>query len=136
MHFYVYLLLFQNISLHVSCDAIRALHKTKQSTKQMGCIMRKMFCICENRDADQLQRLGFCYIQTVQVQSLVSNPKTSGLLLCLYSSVCVGPSGNPKCLVKSHAKSQMEISREIYVLVQSYNVLMCQLLIFSYPPVV
>ena len=65
--------------------------------------MRKpTFCICENKDADQLrgdreadQRLCFRYI----VQSLYFlNPKFqfSSQLLCLYSLVCVGPGGNPK----------------------------------------
>ena len=66
--------------------------------------MRKpAFCICENKDADQLcgnheadQRL--CFVTGI-VQSLYFlNPKfqASSHLLWLYSPICVGPVGNPE----------------------------------------
>ena len=61
----------------------------------VSCVMRKpAFCICENKDADQLrgnreadQRLCFRYID-----STISLPKfqASSHLLWLYSPVCVG----------------------------------------------
>ena len=62
--------------------------------------MRKpAFCICENKDADQLrgnpeadQRLCFRYTDTFL------NPKfqASSDLLWLYSLVCVGPGWKPR----------------------------------------
>ena len=62
------------------------------------------FCICENKDADQLpsnceagQRL---YFATPIVQFLCSlNPKfpDSSPLLCLYKPFCVGPVRKPHC---------------------------------------
>ena len=66
--------------------------------------MRKSaFCICENKDADQLrgnreadQRL--CYPTRI-VQSLYyQNPKfqASSNLVWLYSQVCVGPGRKPQ----------------------------------------
>ena len=67
--------------------------------------MRKpAFCICENKDADQLrgsreadQRLCFRYIDSTI--PLVSNPKfqASSHLLWLYSLICVGPDKKPEC---------------------------------------
>ena len=75
--------------------------------------MRKpTICICENKDADQLrcnheadQRL--CFRYTVQFLYFI-NPKfiVSSHLLCLYSSVCVGPVQNPNCWF-SQAQAQM-----------------------------
>ena len=69
----------------------------------MSLVLRKpAFCICENKDADQLrgdreadQRLCFRYI----VQSLYFlNPKVqaSSHLVWLYSLVCVGPGRKPR----------------------------------------
>ena len=67
-------------------------------------IRKQMFCICENKNADQLcgnretdQRLCFC---NQIVQSLyVLNPKfqASSHLLWLCSLVCVGPGLKPEC---------------------------------------
>ena len=79
---------------------------------KMSRVMRKpTFCICENKDADQLrgnreadQRLCFRYI----VQSLYFlNPKfqASSHLLWLYSLVCVGPGRKPRRLVFSQRGS-------------------------------
>ena len=69
--------------------------------------MRKTtFCICENKDADQLrgnreadQRLCFRYIHTLVVRSLYFlYPKfeASSHLVQLYSLVCVGPGRKPE----------------------------------------
>ena len=61
--------------------------------------MRKLaFCICENKDADQL-RCAFVFATTRIVQSLYFlNPKfpASSHLLRLYSPVCVGPGRKPR----------------------------------------
>ena len=69
--------------------------------------MRKpTICIGENTDADQLrdnreadQRLCFRYKDSTLPLLLYLNPKfkPSSLLLCLYSSVCVGPVLKPHC---------------------------------------
>ena len=66
--------------------------------------MRKPdFCICENKDADQLcgnrtanQRL--CFRYTDSTNPLLTNPKSqvSNNLLWLYSPVCEGPSRKPR----------------------------------------
>ena len=65
----------------------------------MSLVVRKpAFCICENKDADQLcgdreadQRL--CFRFTDSTIPLLLNPKfqASSYLLWLYSLVCVGP---------------------------------------------
>ena len=66
--------------------------------------MRKAaFCICKNKDADQLrgnreadQRLRFRYLDSAI--PLLPNPKfqASSHILWLYSPVCVGPGRSPK----------------------------------------
>ena len=70
--------------------------------------MRKpAFCICENKDADQLSAFVFA---TRIVQSLFFlNPKlqVSSHLLWLYSPVCVGPGGKPRRPVFSQQSSNM-----------------------------
>ena len=66
--------------------------------------MRKPdFCICENKDADQLRgnaKLISAFVFATQiVQSLhFLNPKfqASSQLLQLYSPVCVGPGRKPR----------------------------------------
>ena len=78
------------------------------------------FCICENKDADQLrgnreadQRLCFRYIPQ-RVQSLCNlNPKfqASNLLLWLYSLVCVRPGQKPRRRVFSQRGSLNIISK-------------------------
>ena len=67
--------------------------------------MRKSaFCICENKDADQLrgnreadQRLCFRYTDSILISLIFLNPKfqASSHLLSLYIPVCVGPGRNP-----------------------------------------
>ena len=81
----------------------------------MSLVMRKPdFCICENKDADQLcrnrtadQRLCFA---TWIVQSLFFlNPKfqASSVFLSLHSPVCVGPCRKPRRPVFSERGSYM-----------------------------
>ena len=65
--------------------------------------MRKpTFCICENKDADQLrgnreadQRLCFRYIGSQSLFSLNPKFQASSHFLELYSLVCVGPGQKP-----------------------------------------
>ena len=68
--------------------------------------MRKpTFCICENKDPDQVrgnrqadQCLCFCYIDSTI--PLLSNSEISSLLpycVAVYSLVCVGPGRKPEC---------------------------------------
>ena len=63
----------------------------------LSLVMRKpAFCICENKDADQLRAFVFA---TRIVQPLYFlNPKfqVSSHLLWLYSPVCVGPGRKPR----------------------------------------
>ena len=68
--------------------------------------MRKpTICICENNDADQLrgnreadQRLCFRYMDsTIPLLSRLKKNHASSHLLCLHSSVCVGPVRKPHC---------------------------------------
>ena len=68
--------------------------------------MRKpAFCICENKDADQLrgnpeadQRLCFRYIPYIVQSLFYLNPKfqASSYLLWVYSLVCADLVGNPE----------------------------------------
>ena len=85
--------------------------------KDMSLVVRKpAFCICENKDADQLrgnreadQRLCFRYHI---VQSLYFlNPKfqASSHLLWLYSLVCVGPGRKPRRPVFSERGSYVTL---------------------------
>ena len=60
--------------------------------------MRKpFFCICENKDADQLCG-NLCFRHMDSAIPLLSNPKfhASSHLLLLYSPVCVRPGRNPE----------------------------------------
>ena len=66
--------------------------------------MRKpAFCICENKDADQLrgnreadQRLCFRYITSTIPHFLNPKSQASSHLVWLYSSVCVRPGRKPR----------------------------------------
>ena len=71
----------------------------------LSCVMKKpAFCICENKDADQLrgnreadQRL--CFRYTDSTIPLLSKSEISSLdsyLQWLYSPVCVGPGRKPR----------------------------------------
>ena len=79
---------------------------TKTENKHyLSRVMRKpTFCICENKDADQLrgkreadQRLCFRYIDSTIPLLSKSEFQASSHLLRLYSLVCVGPGRKPEC---------------------------------------
>ena len=67
-------------------------------------VVRKLaFCICENKDADQLrgnheadQRLFFTIWIVQSLYSLLLKFQSSSHLLWLYSPVCVGPGRKPR----------------------------------------
>ena len=73
---------------------------TKIANRHMSLGMRKLaFCICENKDADQLRGIRAFVFATRIVQSLYFlYPKfqASGHLVWLYSPVCVGPGRKPR----------------------------------------
>ena len=82
--------------------------------RKMSRLMRKpTICICENKDADQLrgnreddQRLFFATRIVHFLFFLNPEFQASSLLLCLYSSVSVGPVRKPHCLF-SHKAAQL-----------------------------
>ena len=81
--------------------------------------MRKpVFCICENKDADQLR--GNILVFAIRiVQSLYYlNPKfqASSHLLWLYSLVCVGPGQRPRRPVFSQRGSYVNASIQVNAL--------------------
>ena len=74
------------------------------------------FCICENKDADQLrgnreadQRLCFRYIDNTIPLLPKSEIQASSLLLWLYSPVCVGPGRKPRTPVFSQRGSYIRL---------------------------
>ena len=77
--------------------------------------MRKpAFCICENKDADQLrgnretdQRLCFRYTDSKIPLLPKSEIQASSHLLWLYSPVCVGPGRKPRRPVFSQRGSNV-----------------------------
>ena len=94
----------------------------------MGLVMRKpAFCICENKDADQLRDnrtadQGLCFSYTVQSLYLL-NPKfqASSYLLWLYSPVCVRPGQKPEDWF-SHNEAQMV--KTLFARPQGYKALL------------
>ena len=86
----------------------------------MSLVIRKQaFCICENKDADQIhgnreadQRLCFRYIaSTIPLLPLNTKLQASNHLLWLYSLVCVGPGRKPRRSVFSQQGSYFCVSR-------------------------
>ena len=83
-------------------------------------VMRKPdFCICENKDADQLrsnreadQRLCFRYMAWIVQSLFYLNPKlqASSHLLWLCSLVCVGPCRKPRRPVFSQRGSYISVN--------------------------
>ena len=81
--------------------------------------MRKPdFCICENKDADQLhgnreadQRLCFRYTDSKSLYFLSPNFQASSHLLWLYSPVCVRPGRKPEDRF-SHNEAQIAQGRQ------------------------
>ena len=74
------------------------------TSKYMSRVVRKpAFCICENKDEDQLrgsreadQRLCFRYTDSSIPLLPTSEIQVSSHLLWLYSPVCVGPGRKPR----------------------------------------
>ena len=92
----------------------------------MSRVMRKpAFCICENKDADQLrgnreadQRLCFRYI----VQSLYFLNQKFQASRQLYSLVCVGPCLKPDCWF-SHDTAQLYTSPQAGTLTKCIKIM-------------
>ena len=97
---------------------------------KMSLVMRKpAFCICENKDADQL--ISAFVFATRIVQSLFYlNPKfqASSHLLWLYRPVCVGPGRKPRRPVFSQRGSNYTVSK-----IMVSNVRLCNLCIQELP---
>ena len=78
-------------------------HLTTVGLSQAGVMIKPAFCICENKDADQLcgkpaadQRLCFCNVEIVQsLYFLNLKFQASTHLLWLYNPVCVKPGRKP-----------------------------------------
>ena len=85
---------------------------------QMSLVTRKpAFCICENKDADQLRRNReadqcLCFATRIVQSLLYLNLKfqVSSNLLWLHSPVCVGPGGKPRRPVFSQQWANSGIS--------------------------
>ena len=80
----------------------------------MSCVMRKLaFCICENKDADQLISAFVFAIQIVQSFYFL-NPKYqfSSDLLRLHSLVRVGPRQNPEDRFSRDAANCISLLKE------------------------
>ena len=94
------------------------------SILNLSLVMRKpVFCICENKDADQLRGNSeadqLFVFATWIVQSLFYlNPKfqASGYLLWFYSLVCVGPGRKPRRPVFSQRGSFLKIFPEAVII--------------------
>ena len=87
----------------------------------MSLVMRKLvFCMCENKDADQLrgnreadQRLCFRYTDsTIPLLPIYMKFQASSHLLWLYSPVCVRPGRKPRRPVFSQRGSYFISSPE------------------------
>ena len=82
--------------------------------------MRKpTFCICENKDTDQLrsnreadQRRCFRYIDSIIPLLSKSEFQASNHLMWLYSLVCVGPGWKADCLL-SHNEAHISLSIDV-----------------------
>ena len=82
--------------------------------------MRKpAFCICENKDADQLrgnreadQRLCFRYTDSMSFSFLNTKFQASSHLLWMYSLVCVRPGRKPRRPVFSERGSYIDKRRQ------------------------
>ena len=74
--------------------------------------MRKTaFCICENKDADQLISAFVFAIRIVQsLYYLHPKIQASSHLLWLYRPVCVGPGRKPRRPVVSHNEAHLNLS--------------------------
>ena len=100
---------------------LRLAYVRNSKRNNFGPVVRKpAFCICENKDADQLhsncatdQRLCFRYIHsTIPLLPVNSKFQASSHLLWLYSPVCVGPGRKPRRPVFSQRGSFQGIISE------------------------
>ena len=92
----------------------------------MNLVIRKAaFCICENKDADQLrgnreadQRL--CFRYTDSTIALLPKFQASSHILWLYSPVCVGPGQKPRKPVfserGSYTRCQVSVLHDLCLL--------------------
>ena len=89
----------------------------------MSLVMRKLaFCICENKDTDQLRRnreadqhLCFRYIDSTILYFLNLKFQASSYLLWLYNPVYVGPGRKPRRLVFSQRGSYLHTVCGLYI---------------------
>ena len=96
----------------------------------MSLVVRKpAFCICENKDADQLRSYcaadhRLCFRYTDSTIPLLHKPKfqASSHLIWLYSAVCVGPGRKPRRPGFSQRGSN-KVKQEFFV--QTVNTLYC-----------
>ena len=102
---------------------------------KMSLVMRKpAFCICENKDADQLRgkaKLISAFVFAIRiVHSLYYlNPKfqASSHLLWLYSPVCVGPGLKPRRPVFSQRGSNVSNSLKARLINSTWNDHFCKI---------
>ena len=80
--------------------------------KNMSLVMRKLaFCICENKDEDQLHGQHLCFRCIVQsLYFLNTKFQATSHLVWLYSLVCVGPGPKPRRPVFSQRGSYIKVS--------------------------
>ena len=110
--------------------------KERLNNYDLSLVMRKpVFCICENKDADQLrgnreagQRLCFQYTDSTIPVLLSPKFQASSYLLWLYSPVCVGPGRKPRRPVFSQRVLSRQLSRYVTVKINnsfSRNINLC-----------
>ena len=100
------------------------LQETSSYDKQLSRVVRKpAFCICKNKDTDQLAVTAKLISAFVFAKRIVQflyflNPKfqTSSHLMWLYSPVCVGPGQKPRRPVFSQQGSIIRIITFIFAL--------------------
>ena len=116
---------FTNITymLGLICLNRFGLCHSAESSDHMSRVVRKpAFCICENKDADQLrgnreadQRLCFRYSDSTILYFLNPKFQASSHLLWLYSPVCVRPGRKPRRPVFSQRGSYMLATRILVI---------------------
>ena len=93
------------------------LNDCAQSNHMSRIVRKPSFCICENKDADQLAKPISAFVfTTLIVQSLYflnTKFQASSHLLCLYSLVCVGPGRKPRRPVFSQRGSYNNVIRSL-----------------------
>ena len=99
------------------CHSLSLPYNHLDNANKMSRVVRKPgFCICENKDADQLrgnreadQRLCFRYTEIQSLYFLNSKFQASSHLQWLHSPVCVGPGRKPRIPVFSQRGSNTSI---------------------------